>query len=108
MDGRRVGVVSGLRQLLSLSFSRLGQAELTPAWLCGPILGEASPPPTHPAGVERGMWSSQQPGPADCHSSVSWASAGPHMHIGRVKSLFCELHLCAQSEVARDERRQWV
>ena len=57
-----------------------------PAWLPGPILGEASPPPTHPAGVERGMWSSQQPGPADCHSSVSWASAGPHMHLGGIKN----------------------
>lgn len=38
--------------------------------LSGPILGEASPPPTHPAGVERGMWSSQKPRPSDCHSPV--------------------------------------
>ncbi|KAK1876577.1 Diglucosylglycerate octanoyltransferase [Dissostichus eleginoides] len=42
--------------------------------------GRGSPPPTHPAGVERGMWSS------DCHSSVSSASAQPHMHIGRVEN----------------------
>lgn len=35
----------------------------------GPILGEASPLPTHRAGVERGMWCSQH-----CHSS---ASRGP-------------------------------
>lgn len=38
--------------------------------LSGPILGEASPPPTHPAGVERGMWSSQKPRPPDCHSPL--------------------------------------
>lgn len=48
--------------VLSLS-SFFYSAQLTPSWLPGLILGEASPPPTHPAGVESGMWSFQQAGP---------------------------------------------
>lgn len=57
---KRMVSVFCLRQLLSFSLL----TRRLPAWLPGlrlsePILGEASPPPTHPAGVERGMWSSQ-------------------------------------------------
>lgn len=47
--------------------------------IAGPILGEASPPPTHCAGVERGMWCSQH-----CHSSASRGPLQPHNRTAAV------------------------
>ncbi|MEQ2266325.1 NGFI-A-binding protein 1 [Xenotaenia resolanae] len=61
---------SGLLEDVCTGSFCLCEAESPPAWLPGPILGEAGPPPTHPAGVERGMWSSLLAGSAGCHSSA--------------------------------------